>query len=287
MSAQPAPHFASAATAPPKLSVFRPADNLFLPFDESNPPVLSYDPGAEFDLTIFVACYNEEQNIVDTLDTIVAAMDELDCRYEIIVVDDASRDRSVELVEAYNRDHPEVPLLLKVNPRNRGLGRNFVEAAFLGRGRYYRLVCGDNVESRETLVDLLRHLGQADLVLPYHEVCEGKSAGRIALSRTYTRLINLLSGNRLKYYNGCALYLRYHVMRWHSRSNGFGFQADLVTRLLEEGASHLEVFSPARDRTKGAARALTLRNLASVAHVALAILLRRLRRLSAAGGSNG
>jgi hypothetical protein len=41
------------------------------------------------------------------------------------------------------------------------------------------------------------------------------------------------------------------------------------------------VFSPARDRTKGSARALTLKNLASVAHVACAILLRRIRGMTA------
>ncbi|MEQ8787997.1 MAG: glycosyltransferase family 2 protein [Pirellulaceae bacterium] len=279
MSAEPARKLAEAPrTDRPRLSVCKPDESLELPFGDT-PPVLSYDTSASIDVTIFVACYNEEENIIDTLDTVVAVMDDVGCSYEVIVVDDASTDASVELVEEYRRQHPELPILLKVNRKNRGLGRNFVDAAFMGRGKYYRLVCGDNVETCEKLVHVLGHMGQADLVLPYHEFCEGRSNGRRLLSRTYTRIINFLSGNRVRYYNGCALYLRFHVMRWHSQTGGFGFQADLVTQLLDEGVNHLEIHDPyAKDRTKGTARALTLRNLCSVGHVMLLILIRRLRR---------
>lgn len=57
----------------------------------------SNDPSNEFDLTLFVACYNEEANIIDTLDTLIAALRECNLTWEIVVIDDASRDHSVEL----------------------------------------------------------------------------------------------------------------------------------------------------------------------------------------------
>ena len=44
--------------------------------------------------------------------------------------------------------------------------------------------------------------------------------------KTFTFLVNLISGYHLKYYNGMAIHLRYNVMRWHPSSYGFGFQAD-------------------------------------------------------------
>src|SRR6266852_1422696 len=108
-------------------------------------PYRSVEQYAELDLTLFVACFNEEPNIVGTLDAIQEAMKELPLTYEIIVVDDASRDGSVEAVKAYQLRTPSVSLTLVENPTNRGLAHNFAEAAFLGRGRYYKLVCGDNV----------------------------------------------------------------------------------------------------------------------------------------------
>jgi glycosyltransferase involved in cell wall biosynthesis len=230
------------------------------------------------DLTLFVACYNEEANIRDTLDTVVSALREVPCSYEVIVVDDKSRDYSVAVVQQYQREHPELPIYLKINSKNQGLARNFVDCSFVGRGKYYKLICGDNVEPRESLVNLFRHLGSADLLVPYHERCVGKSASRVALSRWFTQLVNLCSGYRLRYYNGMAVYLRYHVMRWHSYSVGLGFQAELVTHLLEEGATYREVFCPVFERQKGSSTAVTLRNLLSVAHSLFNIACRRVRR---------
>jgi len=233
---------------------------------------------ADIDVTLFIACYNEEANIVATLDTVVAAVCEVGCTWEIVLIDDASTDDSVRLARDYQRRHPQLPIRLIVNPRNRGLARNFVEASFLGRGEYFKLVCGDNVESRETLVTILRHLGTVDLVVPYHIDCPGKSRGRLFLSRLYTRLVNAIGGHSLRYYNGLPLVRRQHVMRWHSHTSGFGFQAELLTRLLDEGISHIQVHAAARERAGGTSRALTARNLFCVARTLLDIGLRRLER---------
>jgi glycosyltransferase involved in cell wall biosynthesis len=230
---------------------------------------------ADLDLTIFVACYNEEQNIAGALDAIGEAMRELPLSYEVIVVDDASRDRSVEVVRDYQLRTPSFPLTLVENRVNRGLAYNFVEAAFVGRGRYYKLVCGDNVDSRDTLLAVFNHLGEADLIVPYHERCEGRSWMRRFLSRSYTLLVNLLSGYSLGYYNGCGVFRRADVMRWHSRRSGFGFQADLVIAMLDRGASYVQVPIVGRERPTGASSALKLRNWLSVSRTLVAIACRR------------
>lgn len=230
---------------------------------------------ADLDLTIFVACYNEEANIAATLDTIQEALRELPLNYEVIVIDDASRDRSAEVVKDYQLRNPSLALTLVENPKNRGLAHNFAEAAFLGRGVYYKLVCGDNVDSRDTLLKVFGRLGESDLVVPYHERCEGRTWFRRALSRTYTRLVNFLSGYSLGYYNGCGVYRRADVMRWHSRGSGFGFQAELVIRLLDHGATYVQVPIVGQDRQSGSSSALKLRNWISVGRTLLAIACRR------------
>jgi glycosyltransferase involved in cell wall biosynthesis len=240
-------------------------------------PYRLLEQNAELDLTLFVACYNEEPNIAATLDSIQEAMHELPLTHEIIVIDDASRDRSVEVVKDYQARNPSVPLTLIENATNRGLAYNFAEAAFLGRGRYYKLVCGDNADSKENLLAVFQHLGTADLVVPYHARCEGRTRFRRSLSRTYTALVNFLSGYALPYYNGCGLYRRVDVMRWHSRSSGFGFQAELQVRLLDEGATWVQVPIVARDRQAGSSSALKLRNWLSVGRTLLGVACRTRR----------
>src|SRR5438046_746671 len=104
------------------------------------------DLNADLDVTLFVPCYNEEQNIGGALQSIVTACRQVGCSYEIIVIDDASTDASTDMVGRFQADHPGVRVRLVTNPLNQGLASNYVTAAKLGRGRYIRIVCGDNVE---------------------------------------------------------------------------------------------------------------------------------------------
>jgi glycosyltransferase involved in cell wall biosynthesis len=229
-------------------------------------------------LTLMVACYNEADNILATLRTLVRALGALRLSWEVIVIDDASRDGSAVLVEAFLRDHDHLPLRLVSNSVNVGLAQSYRDGAFLGRGEYYRLICGDNVEPAETLVAVFGGLGGADIIVPYHSDPPRRTALRRWLSRLYTDLVNLISGHRLRYYNGLAVVRRSDVMQWHTKRYGFGFQADLLVRLLDEGRSFVEIPVRVNDRSAGTSSALRPRNLLCTAGTLLDLLIRRIAR---------
>lgn len=229
------------------------------------------------DLTICVPCKNEEKNVLETLDAIVAAVSEVGCSYEIIVIDDGSTDRTSALAEQFQRDHPSLPIRLHKNPKNLGLSRTYVNGAFLGRGKYYRYIGGDNAEPKETIVRILKMMGKADIIIPFHEQLTGKSFIRVAVSKLYTFLVNLLSGYSINYYNGCAVHLRYNVLRWHSYAYGFGFQADMITLLLQQGATYVQVPVRVGHTNKGrGASPFHIRNFVSTGHTLFEILRRRI-----------
>ena len=195
------------------------------------------------------------------------------------MIDDASRDRSVQVINAYKEAHPDEPLTLKINEQNEGLGFNYTEGAFLGHGQWYRLVCGKNGEPQETLTQIFSLIGKADLIIPYHpQGTAGRTLKRRFLSWAYTSLVNLINGHKLHYYNGLPIIRRESVMRWHSNARGFGFQADLISRLLDRGASYLEVPVTAVERAGGKSNALSLRNFCSVTHTLLTLLVRRISK---------
>jgi 2-polyprenyl-3-methyl-5-hydroxy-6-metoxy-1,4-benzoquinol methylase len=240
------------------------------------------------DITIVVPCLNEQNHVGPTLDTVVAAMLELPYSYEVLVVDDGSTDETAKVIETYMQAHPALPIQLIRHPKNRGLTRSYVDGAFLGRGTYYRLVCGDNAEPKETLVACFQQLGGADMIVPYHRQVTGKSAFRLFLSGFYTSIVNLLSGHKIRYYNGLATHLRYNVMRWGPYSFGFGFQAELITRLLDEGATYVEVPVDAlhRDKSRGNS-ALNFGNFLSVGHTLTEVFIRRVRKRALHGPVGG
>ncbi|HEY6618699.1 MAG TPA: glycosyltransferase family 2 protein [Steroidobacteraceae bacterium] len=238
-------------------------------------------PGREapFDLTVFVSCYNEQEYIVATIEAIRQALKEVGASYEIIVVDDCSKDRSSEIIKNYIAAHDNERIMLRTNRVNRGLAQNYLDVAFIGRGRYYRLICGDNAEPRETMVAVFREIGQADMVIPYYVTSEGKSLYRRTLSAAYTWLVNIISGFRLHYYNGLAVHLRYNVMRWHPNTRGFGFQADIICMLLDQGFTYKEVPVKTVERRTSSSNALSPRNMLSVAHTLVDLVFRRIANL--------
>lgn len=232
--------------------------------------------GAPLDLTIFVSCYNEADLIETTLETIREAMAELPLTYEILIIDDVSKDHSASVVEAYIHAHPELNIILKRNKHNRGLAQNYFDAAFLGRGKYFRLICGDNSEPVESIRKVFREIGTADILVPYYTSSEGKSAMRRFITRIYTGIVNLITRYDFNYYNGLAVHLRFNVMRWHPNTHGFGFQADLLCLLLDQGFTYKEIPIIMIERRTGKSNAITFKNLLSVSHTLLEIFLRRI-----------
>jgi len=229
------------------------------------------------DLTIFISCYNEEEFITATIDTVVDALSEIgSISYEVIVVDDFSKDRSNEVVGKYIATHPDQRIILRSNKINRGLAQNYLDVAFIGKGKYYRLICGDNAEPKETMMEVFGEIGRADIIIPYYVTSEGKSLYRRMLSNLYATLVNWVGGFHLHYYNGLAVHLRYNVMRWHPNTRGFGFQADIICMLLDQGFSYKEVPVKTIERREGGSNALTLRNMLSVAHTLVDLMFRRL-----------
>jgi glycosyltransferase involved in cell wall biosynthesis len=239
--------------------------------------VLAPEQQAELDLTIFISCYKEEAFIVSTIETVRAALAEVGTlSYEIIIIDDCSGDRSADLVAEYIKNNPNERILLRRNRMNLGWAQNFIDAAFIGKGRYYRVICGDASEPRSTMVKVFGEIGTADLIIPYYVRNEGRGWHRSALSSAYAGLINFVSGYKLHYYNGLPVHLRYNVMRWHSNTRGFGFQADIICMLLEQGFTYKEVPVVAIEKKGGKSTALTFKNLISVAHTVFDIAVRRL-----------
>lgn len=88
-------------------------------------------------VSLIIPAYNEEHIIVQSLTTVLGYVDrELDpqYRFEVLVVDDGSSDRTAELAEAFAVDHPRVRVLR--HPVNFRLGQALRYAFGASRGDY-------------------------------------------------------------------------------------------------------------------------------------------------------
>lgn len=101
---------------------------------------------SELYVTFVVPAYNEESRLPSMLDETVEYLqvrqsNDPEFTWEIIVVDDGSKDKTADVVLGYARQHPEVRLLRQ--PRNMGKGAAVQAGCLHSRGKLILMVDAD------------------------------------------------------------------------------------------------------------------------------------------------
>jgi len=234
-----------------------------------------------YDITFMVPCYNEEENIQCTIEKIYRVLENYDIKFEVIIIDDFSSDHTKIICDKIISSGIYKNLKILINNKNMGLGYNYKEGAFIGKGEYYMLINGDNSENDEYLISILDRFKQADMVIPNFVGSDNRKITRVLLSKIFTKCVNIISGYKLKYYNGTVLHKRYNVMRYQPETNGFAYQAEIIVNLLNLGKTFIEVDVVNNDKdisiTKSATTVFNLRNIMSVTNSIIQIMIRRVR----------
>lgn len=182
--------------------------------------------------------------------------------FEIIAVNDGSSDDTGRVMDEFAASIPEVSVIH--NNSNLGLGASFQLGLSCAKYKYVMLLCGDGGLPASSLPAIYKEVGTADLVIPYMvNLRRIKTPARYALSRTYSNLLNLLFGFRLKYYNGLPVYRRSLLQAITITSSGFGFQGEILVKLLKSGCTYEQVGVDGAEET-GNSSALRLKNVISV-----------------------
>ncbi len=227
------------------------------------------------DITIGIACYNEEDGIVPSIETAADALTRSGFTWEILVMDDGSRDRSPQLVAGWIAAHPDLPVRHHVADANRGLEWNVFRAASIGAGRYFWMVAGDNVLGLEIYAEMLARIGEADIIIPWVLSYRGRKIHRRVISRLYVGIVNSLSGFRIHYYNGSSIYRRRDIAAYAGLISGFSYSAELLMELIRRGRSYVEVRVVFNDRVSGKSHALKVKNFVAVGKFFARLLARR------------
>jgi glycosyltransferase involved in cell wall biosynthesis len=226
-------------------------------------------------LSIVIPAYNEAGNIVATLENVTAALAPLHLDAEIIVVDDGSRDGTGALVREHAHRFPAVRLL--VNERNRGFGATYQRGVDAATRAHIVMVHGDNAWGAETLRSFFSHTGDADIIVGYtRNMWRSRPLGRTLLSKTFTLMVNAITGRRLIYYNGLQIHRGEVLKTLTIQSSGYGFQAEVLVKALRRTKTYIEVPMDLMEREHGDSKAFRLKNAVDVVQT-----LKRLRAVAA------
>ena len=85
------------------------------------------------ELSVVIACYMEEGHLADSVAQLTATLDELGKSYELIFLEDKSRDRTAEIIRELCAGHPNRRAVY--HEQNVGRGGTVTEGFLLARGR--------------------------------------------------------------------------------------------------------------------------------------------------------
>ena len=143
-------------------------------------------------LSITVMCFNQENFIKKTLDSVL--QQDVDFNYEIIIGDDASSDKSQKIIQEYANKFPNIikPILRE---KNVGHTSNYIDITKSCKGEYIAHIDGDDLMLPGKLqkqVDYLDRHPKCSII--HHPVnlidINGKFIGKSKLSKGTTGTIN-------------------------------------------------------------------------------------------------
>ena len=211
-------------------------------------------------VSFIVPALNEERSIEGAARTCQAAAEGIVSDYEIILVNDGSRDRTGELMDELARKFPRMRVIH--NPRNLGFGGAFKAGLACARMDYVVRICGDDQVPVPGVRAVLAEIGRADLVIPYiANPAEYRSWGRRFASWGFTTVVNTLFSQRAPYYNHSVVFRRDDVQAICIATDGFAYQAEAVVKLLLAGHTFVPVGINDAARIHGTSTALRPRNV--------------------------
>jgi len=216
-----------------------------------------------------VPCFNEEENVGATVGSIRDAVRERD-DYEIILVNDASTDRTLEQMQALAAADPRIRVL--DNPTNLGFGGSYKRGASVATATYVMMLPGDDGFPGHSIAEILGHAGKADIIIPVVTNRGARHWFRAFASRGFTTLLNWAFWLNVGYYNGAVLQRNELLRTIEITTNSFAYQAEALVKLIARGATYKHCYVSIQERAAGRSSALSLKNQIAVWRTILHLL---------------
>jgi glycosyltransferase involved in cell wall biosynthesis len=204
-------------------------------------------------LSYFFPAHNEEANLVPLVDEALSALPGLAETFEIVIVDDGSRDATPRIADELAARHPDVVRAVH-HPTNLGYGAALRSGFAAARHELVAFTDGDRQFKVADLGRLTARLAEPDApdVVAGYRIRRADPLVRTLYARLY-RLANLIFfGLRVRDVDcACKLLRRSALDGLRVESGGAFFSAELLIKLRASGRRVVEVGVPHYPRTAG------------------------------------
>src|SRR5215216_1677580 len=208
-----------------------------------------------------VPCFNEQDNVAPTVQSIRSAMGS-ERPFEVILVDDCSTDGTLERMQELAQTDARIRVLH--NPVNLSLGGAYKRGVAVAQAEHVIMIPGDDGFPAESIAEIMRHAGEADIIIPVVTNSGVRTWSRAVASRGFTTLLNWLFWLSVGYYNGAVLHRTTLLQTIEIKTNSFAYQAEALVKLIARGATYAHCYVSIQERAAGRSSALSMKNQIAV-----------------------
>jgi len=213
-------------------------------------------------ISVIIPALNEEANIAAAAEEVTRTFQGKVSDYELLLFNDGSSDRTGEIMDQLAAKDPHIRVTHNAHSKN--LGGVYKQGLAMARCEYLMMVPGDNENPGSAILPIMEEIGKAEIVIPYTTNAHVRPWRRRIISRVYTTLINILFGNRLKYYNGTTVCRVADVRALTITTNSFAYQSEVLLKHLKAGKTYVEVGIEISPREGRDSKALCMQNVVNV-----------------------
>jgi glycosyltransferase involved in cell wall biosynthesis len=147
-------------------------------------------------LSLVLPAYNEEANVEIVVNEALEAIPNYFECYEIIIVDDGSKDKTPEIADRLAATHPEVVRVIHHRP-NKGYGAALTTGFRAAKGDYLMFMDSDRQFKPEDIGLFAPYVGKADIIAGYRKK-RNDPFYRFLIGYTFNLVVTVLFGIHLR-----------------------------------------------------------------------------------------
>ena len=184
------------------------------------------------EVSVIIPAYNEEASILSVVERVQAAMTEIGCEYEILVIDDCSQDETGELAA-------QAGARVVTRPYNMGNGAAVKTGIRQARGQKIVFMDGDGQHAPEDIRRLLQELERHDMVVGARTSDSDSDIHRNLANKIYNGLASYVCDRKIEDLTSGFRAIRTEIAREfvHLLPNTFSYPTTITLALARSGYS--------------------------------------------------